>query len=67
MQAERDTQYSARDKLEAAFNTTHPDGFGRLTEEVREMKQHSLYCGTCRHGNGCEHNVPASRQQSGLW
>ena len=32
-------------------------GFDRMSDELEAMKRAGLYCGTCKHGNGCEHGV----------
>ncbi len=57
----REQQYAERDRLEAEFEEKYPNGFDRDSDMIEAMKQSGLYCGTCGHGKGCEHGVPASR------
>lgn len=54
-------QYAEHDRLQREFDEQYPDGFDRDSDMIEAMKRHNLYCGTCNHGNGCEHGVPASR------
>lgn len=54
-------EFAERDRREAKFEQDYPNGFDRLSDEIATMKSYGLYCGTCGHGNGCEHGVPASR------
>jgi hypothetical protein len=60
----RETQLKAefeeRNRREAQFAEAYPEGFDRMSDEIDAMKRYGLYCGTCQHGNGCEHGVPAS-------
>lgn len=54
-------EYQLHDDLQRQFDEEYPDGFDRDSEMVEAMKRFGLFCGTCGHGNGCEHGVPTSR------
>jgi hypothetical protein len=52
-------EYAERERLEALLNEL-PEPT-TVAEDIQQMQSVGLYCGTCGHGNGCEHGVPASR------
>lgn len=52
-------EYEERERREALLNEM-PEPT-TVADDVQQMQQVGLYCGTCGHGNGCEHGVPASR------
>lgn len=60
-QEQLEQEYQQYDELQTKFEAAYPDGFDREVDMIEAMKRFSLYCGTCGHGNGCEHGVPTSR------
>lgn len=54
-------EYQEHDRLQTKFEESYPNGFDRDQDMIEAMKQIGIYCGTCGHGNGCEHGVPLSR------
>lgn len=52
-------EYTERDRRETQLDEMPEPR--NAQEAIEQMKQIGLYCGTCGHGNGCEHGVPASR------
>lgn len=63
LKAELEERNRREARFEADYGGTGPGSAYHMTyQQVLELeKRYGLYCGTCNHGNGCEHGVPASR------